>query len=447
MQAIGTNRRVVALLSVAIVWASHQAPVPARAQDQGAIVLRRPMLLPPRAAAGTGLEPEVKVRITVDRSGRVSAVQVESVTPSSSYDSVFADHTSTEVSQWRFAPARKDGEPLESVLSLAVQYRDTARPDTGSPAWDPLHLAREDPRRYGEELLRLSPADRQKWIERYSQAAERRLTAKRRQRFDSPRFVVVTDAEDPKTAEILAGNLEAVFNVLHGLFDPGIEPQPERYKIVAYLLADRTAYGAIELELRGTKDSAGFYAPPGFLAFHQEALPDRLLGTMLHEATHAFVDRHLKRPGVLLPLWFEEGIAEYLGNSQITRKGELVPGKTVQRKLILAHAYGPVRLTTDAGLSLDALRAALRKGEVPTLPALVAATAPVFYGAEAELHYGLSWLFVHFLRHGSAGWETRFPELVLYLVEGYPSPDALAASYGSSASELAAAFTEYVADF
>jgi hypothetical protein len=293
----------------------------------------------------------------------------------------------------------------------------------------------------------LSPADRQKLIDRYAQAAEKRLTAKRRQRFDSPRFLVVTDAEDPRTAEILAGNLEAVFNVLHGLFDSHVEPQPERYKIVAYLFADRDAYRATELELRGTRDSAGFYAPPGFLAFHQEALPDSLLGTMLHEATHAFVDRHLKRAGVLLPLWFEEGVAEYIGNSQITRKGELVPGKTVRRKLILAHAYGPVRLTTDAGLSLDALRAALRRREVPALEALVSATPPEFYGERAELHYGLSWLFVHFLRHGSTGRETRFPELVLYLVEGYPPADALATSYGAGPAELASAFAEYVAEF
>ena len=50
---------------------------------------------------------------------------------------------------------------------------------------------------------------------------------------------------------------------------------------------------------------------------------EALLGTMMHEATHAFVDRHMTEPGRYLPRWLGEGFAEYVGYSEV-RKGRLI---------------------------------------------------------------------------------------------------------------------------
>jgi hypothetical protein len=73
------------------------------------------------------------------------------------------------------------------------------------------------------------------------------------------------------------------------------------------------------------------------------------------------------------------------------------------------------------------------------------ASFPVFYGERRELYYSLSWLLVHFLRHGEEGWaETLFPDLMLYLVEGYDPEASLRAVYGVDEAEMAERFRAYV---
>lgn len=414
-------------------------------EEEGARLIHRPVLLTPLEAVGSGIEPEVKMHLAVDERGRVGQVDVLAVEPSSELDEVFRQSAIQQVSSWRFAPARRDGVAVESELVTSIKFL-AASGDRLELGLDPLRLARSDPQAETARLWLLPPAVRQQIVERYSHAAERYLDAKRRRRVDSPLFVVITDSEDQRTAEVAAQNLEAIFNVLHGIFDPVIDPEPERYKIVAYLFARRSAFEAMREELRLDASAAGFYAPPGVLAFHLEESQDTVVSVMLHEATHAFVDRHVKKRGVVLPLWMEEGFAEYIGNSQITRKGELVPGKTVKRKLVMAHG-GALRITTQAGWTLEQLKAAVRRGEAPPLREVLAASYSVFYGEHQQEHYALSWLFVHSLWHADDAWRERFPELMLYLAEGYAPVDAIESVYGQTLEQLESRFDDYVRRF
>ena len=304
-------------------------------------------------------------------------------------------------------------------------------------------LAAYDPGTRRARVLALPLEQRRELLRQHAQVAEKFLDRERRQRFDSPRFVVVSDGPEPKTAEILASNLEAVFNVLHRLFQPGVEPQPESYKLVAYVFADASAFGQMRSELEVCEWANGFYSPEGLLAFHLQMPPEALIGALLHEATHAFVDRHLVRPGTSLPLWLNEGFAEYVGNSQI-KKGELIPGRTLKGRYVMSP-FGAARARTGAGWDLETAQKAIRAGEGLTVEELITADTSLFYGEKYGLFYPTSWLLVHFLRHGASRWtEGEFPRFLLYAAEGYPPREALEAVYGADAAELEASFRTYV---
>ncbi len=282
-------------------------------------------------------------------------------------------------------------------------------------------------------------------LKRQSAIAEKVLDRTHRQQAESPRFVVVSDGPEPRTAEIAAGNLEAVFNIIQGLFGSRIARQPEPYKIVVYLFASRRTFEAMKAELEVFEWSSGFYSPTGLFAFHLEApSTESLLGTMMHEATHAWVDRHLVAPGSYLPRWLGEGFAEYLGNSEL-HKGKLVPGKTAKPKFVLVLGYGVVRSTPEPRLSLDHVKRKIHSGEGLSVHQLMTADADTFYGDRRSLYYPSSWLLVHFLRHGEATWaEQEFPAFMLYVAEGYPPAEVLETIYGTSPIDLEDRFRNYV---
>jgi hypothetical protein len=142
-----------------------------------------------------------------------------------------------------------------------------------------------------------------------------------------------------------------------------------------------------------------------------------------------------------------EGLAEYLANSEI-RDGELIPGRTLKHRAGLLRAGGFYRVKTDAAWSLDEVKKAVRTAEAPAIEELAVAETEVFYGEETSLHYSLSWLLVHFLRHGEPGWtDEEFPTLVLYLVEGFPPAEAIEAVYRVPPAELNPPFREYLKKF
>jgi hypothetical protein len=173
---------------------------------------------------------------------------------------------------------------------------------------------------------------------------------------------------------------------------------------------------------------------------------EALLSIMLHETTHAYVDRFIARPGVHMPRWLGEGFAEYVGNSRI-KKGELIPGKMVRSERYQTDV-GAFFGTSSRRMNVDAVKKAMRKGSAPTLMELVSADRGTFYSDEMRsLSYPMAWLLVHFLRHGGDDWaETRFSSLMLYVAEGYPANEVLNQVYGDS-DALEREFREYVLSF
>ncbi len=421
----------------------------ARESDRAPVLLRSSMLLTPIETAGTGLAPEVKVRVDIDDRGRVVEVEALSVTPASEYDQLFLEMTRENISSWRYAPAIKGGEAVATTLEWTVKFQALDRDDPGDEAgsmWIPLAA----PPRGGAEsrrarILALPLEQRKELLRRQSGIAEKLLDREHRKRFDSPRFVVVSDAAQAQTAEITAGNLEAVFNVIQGLFGSRIEPQPEPFKIVVFMFASRHSFDGLKTQLEVYEWSSGFYSPAGLFAFHlQQPSMESLLGTMMHEATHAFVDRLLVQPGSYLPRWLGEGFAEYMGNSEI-RKGRLIPGRTAKEKYVLVHGFGAARAKPTPRISLDDVKRKIRRDEGLSLEQLTTADGDTFYGERRSLYYPSSWLLVHFLRHGEPEWaEREFPAFMLYVAEGYSASAAMKTVYGAAPSDLEARFRHHV---
>jgi Gram-negative bacterial TonB protein C-terminal len=434
---------VALLAGLLAAFSPGAAPSPAAPADSPPVLLRQSPLLTPAEAAGSGVAPEIKVRVTVDFRGRVAKVEVLAIDPSSAYDDVFRRAVEQQLRWWRYAPARSDGEPVEVKLEWTVKF--LAREGTGGVDLDAAPSAPgggEDARR--ARISMLPPERRAELLRGLAESSEKHLDRRHRQRADSPRFVVISDAPDETTAATLAGNLEATYNLLDSLFRPEVAPQPEPYKTVAYVFWKESSLDAVQAAIGVPPWPAGFYQTPGLLVFHLEVgTPDSLLHTMLHEAFHAYADRHLCRPGFYLPTWFNEGFAEYLGNSEIKR-GQLIPGRLLKGKYVLRHSSGAYRMKTDASWSLDDVKRAMRSGKALSVAQLVRADPTVFYGENRSLYYPMSWLLVHFLRHGRPEWaQTQFPALALYLAEGYPGEDAIETAYGLSLADLDAPFLAY----
>lgn len=441
--------RWLALAAVASVLAASPARGASTdgaggALDSPPVLLRDSLLLTPVETAGTGLAPEVDVRLTVDDRGRVLDVEVLSITPSSAYDDLFRRTVVEALESWRYAPARSDGEPVEATLRWTIQFREKAA--RSALRWRDRDPGADDGDRR-MAVFTLSAAEQEKRLRHLAGIADGQLDPEHRRRAESPRFVVTSDSPDEETAQVIAGNLEAVFGLLDETFGPVMALQPVDYKLMGYAFWDRSSFRGISGSLGRPEWSNGLYAPPGLFAFHLETgTTDALLGMLIHEAVHAYVDRHLVRPGLRLPPWLNEGLAEYFGMSEI-RKGRLTPGSIREGKYAIHQRLGGAyRRKTEAGWSLNRAQRAVRTGEATSPGELLSMEAEAFYGEEFSMHYALSWLLVHYLRHGEPGWAAdEFPALLLYLAEGYPAGGALEAVYGTSPADLAEPFREYVA--
>lgn len=432
--------------ALVVAWAVGPA---AGAEDRPPVLLRETLLLTPVEATGTGLAPEVKVRVVIDERGRVTTAEVLSIEPSSELDEAFRRSTVAELLRWRYAPAIRDGQPVATRLEWTVQFRvrSEARSVSSTVLLPPEVLLEEEVSSRRQWLLSQPFAKQQELLLSYARVAEKHLDRARRQEFDTPRFKVVTDAENPEAAAIVGRNLEAATNIVHRLLEPHIEPQPARLKVLVYLYSHRVSFLAMRAELMSLGTGEATYYPPGFIIYHLELPSEAMMSVLIHEATHAYSDRHLRRLFAPYPIWLEEGFAEYMGNSQI-KKGELQPGRVLKKRYVLAHVSGAHLSPTGSGLELEQIQRALRAGEGLSLREMMTDDRNVFYGERSGLYYGTAWLFVHFLRHGEPEWaEDSFPKLLLYLAEGYPTEAALEAAYGKDVSQLEEPFLAYLKKF
>ncbi|HXT52401.1 MAG TPA: energy transducer TonB [Thermoanaerobaculia bacterium] len=416
--------RVRLAVALALLFALGRA-----AAAEGPLAIHAPPLQIPEETAGSGLAPEAAVKISIDARGDVTKVDVVSIVPASDYDEFFRKGLVGTISQWRFAPATEDGKPVASTLDWRVRFPAKPAQATGMVGIS-VPLPGSDAEQRRSTVLALPQEQRRKLLAAQTVNAMRFLDPKRKRDAASPRFAVHTDADDPKLAATVANNLETIYDVLAQELLPGISLQKEAYKIQVVVYRERASFQAMRQEMPSYEWSSGFYSAAGMIAFDlQQPSAEAVMSLLLHEATHAFLDHHVVRPGVPLPRWLGEGFADYVGNSRI-QDGRLRPGKTLTRTFEMQ--IGRVRnVRTVAGGRLEEAKQALRQGKGLGVRTMLDTWPGIFYRGDTSLYYASSWLLVHYLRDGAPGWaQERFPRLVLYLAEGYPQIAAFRSVYG-----------------
>jgi TonB family protein len=417
--------------------------------------LYSPELRCPIEAAGTGLKPLVRLKLSVDTRGKVTRAEVTSIEPSSELDDAFRAAAQGGLSAWRFAPGEKDGAPVPSEITVAVQFvppDESIAPVPGTPASTTAATSdasfeslRYD---YRARVLAMSLGRRRAIADAIAAQAEDFVKKDKRVVARDDWFEVVTDFGGQKQAEALLQNVEATFAAIHKVFGTRVPPRPREDRLRVYVFETKAQYDQFAAKNIPFEWSAGFYAPAGVLAFHtQHPTVGFLRSVLFHETTHAYVDRHLTKRGTLLPRWLDEGFAEYIGNSDV-KDGQLLLGLHKQRKESMPVGFATIFWQSASRSASETAQRAQRQKRALTLSQIVGSGVETFYGKDYDLYYAQGWLAVHFLRHGRPGWmEDVFPRFLLYVAEGYAPVDAMRVCYGATPEALEAEYQRYVKTF
>jgi tetratricopeptide (TPR) repeat protein len=236
----------------------------------------------------------------------------------------------------------------------------------------------------------------------------------------SANFTVYTDAEAERAIEIATG-LERLRGAFARLSPEVSLNSPVPTRIVAFRDAESFAGYKTVADRDGLKILGQFLAhrDGNFIALNADPSLVGALATIQHEYVHQLVRHNLPR----VPLWFNEGLAEYY--STFAAEGEVaVVGRPVRRHLRW--------LQTHQRFSLGEVLAATSESAAE-------------HGAEAAGQlYAVSWLLVHYLLSGDADRLDGAAELLYLLGRGDEPEAAVYAALELDAVGLAERLREYL---
>ena len=263
-----------------------------------------------------------------------------------------------------------------------------------------------------EELRRALDADvldfaaERKRREYMNEAA--RLMGLRQARADVGQLEIRTDVLDADEMHLLGTIVGAALRA-HQDFWAGLTTlRLFRRQVMVYAFASHGDHQQVQDVLLGhpgaTAVASGEYIPASrILAFPCDATGGHLPITVtVHEAIHMLDYERVYPPRVQPSKWFEEGLANYFGLSQIDSQLRIDPGAIRRSGTIVA---GNVKVQFDPRLELLGQRRLSReRGPVPLAALLAAAPGDALWtGAPSARSYGASWTLVHFLLHGERG--------------------------------------------
>jgi tetratricopeptide (TPR) repeat protein len=158
----------------------------------------------------------------------------------------------------------------------------------------------------------------------------------------SPHFTVLTDSNE-KQARRVAGQLEQMRAVFHILFPNATDPGSP---IIVVALRDKKGFQALEPAAylaKGQLDLAGlFLSTPdkNYVLLRLDAEGEHPFATVYHEYTHIMLS---KNPW--LPLWLNEGLAEFYQNTDIHDKQVLL-GQPSENDILYLRDNRLLPLTT-----------------------------------------------------------------------------------------------------
>jgi tetratricopeptide (TPR) repeat protein len=159
----------------------------------------------------------------------------------------------------------------------------------------------------------------------------------------SPHFVVLTDSSE-KQARRLAAQFEEMRSVFHVLFPSGASDTGSPITVLA--VKDRKGFQALEPEAylaKGQLNLAGLFlqAPDkNYILLRLDADGPHPFSTVYHEYTH-----YMMRKATWLPLWLNEGFAEFFQNTDIHDKDVLL-GQATENDILYLRQNRLIPLQT-----------------------------------------------------------------------------------------------------
>ncbi len=161
----------------------------------------------------------------------------------------------------------------------------------------------------------------------------------------------------------------------------------------------------------GTEGSAGVFDPNQrrLMAFAGKQLDDETWRVIQHEGFHQFAHGVIRGN---LPVWLNEGLAEYFGESQYT--GETMVSAVIPQS------------------RLERVQKCLKDGRFPSVPDMLQ-MSHLYWNQNLSIeNYDMAWMMVHFLAHGENGkYQKPFTNFINILARGQDSQKAWEASFGS----------------
>lgn len=268
-------------------------------------------------------------------------------------------------------------------------------------------------------------------------AAQRILGDDAQQVFFGP-YTVYTDCRETKLLDRLdrlARQLEAVYTEYFDRLPVG---QP---KTVIVLFRHQQDYLTLRdqlIELAGLPASG--HHSRGLIALYvgqREALG--IGSTLVHELVHALNRRSL---GPALPPWLDEGLADDLAASHVTKDGRIDTSELNGR----VRPKGGRVVINGALASLMDLRRARLQGNLPALSTVLEMDWESFVrSSDIGLHYDFSAFWVRYLMQGESGrYREAFRSFLDDVAAGEPvTKEALQAHLGTNAILLEASFRNW----
>jgi len=394
-----------------------------------------------RLRAGTPVE-EVSPEMALDSEwGLIAAAGLPAPVRAALHDTTIGLWMGPVPAEGRYWLARKRGEVYFGVLPQAapgeLQYQVVHQ--RGVPDSDELRHAID-----ADVLDFMAERKRRDYM---NEAA--RLMGLRQSRAEVGQLVIRTDVLDDDEMRLLGSIVTATLRA-HQDFWAGLTTlRLFRRQVMVYAFASKSDHQKVQatwLGRPGTPAAAsGEYIPASrILAFPCETTGGHIpIPVMVHEAIHMLDYERVYPPRVQPSKWFEEGLANYFGLSQIDSQLRIDPGSIKRSGTIVA---GNVKVQFDPRLELLGHRRLSReRGPIALADLLAAGPAdPLWTGDQSARSYGASWTLVHFLLHGERGRHAEaFRQYAAQEARGEGGPATFRRIFGNDLTALETAWHEY----
>ena len=221
----------------------------------------------------------------------------------------------------------------------------------------------------------------------------------------SPHVRVLTDC-GAERADRLAERIERLREQLSRM-TPALARDTAQGDVVFLFRSRETFRAYLPLYQGRPEEDSGIFQPaPGMgYVLLQDGADAELDRVALHESTHSMLHAAIAH----VPLWLDEGLAQYLSTLRVDEADARV-GEPMPEMLAWLHAHE--RLPMDALLAMDGSSSDYHAGE------------------RRQTFYAQSWLLVHLLLTGQYADDQRFDHYLGALAHGTPAASAFQAAFG-----------------